>query len=121
MENKEKNGDGFFAIKFIFLIIGVPIIIIAGMIVGVYYLVDYTTGGEEGKEKRHTEYLVLIEEKEKIKNMIDTGLTCQYVAELRMKYAGEVGFDPLDDNYIEKKLRMFWNISSCGEEWNWWD
>ena len=62
-----------------------------------------------------------IEEKE-IKLVIESNaISCEYVAGLRMNYAGDPHINALDDSWIKSKLRTYWNTHSCGVEWGWWD
>jgi len=48
-------------------------------------------------------------------------VNCEYVSEIRMKYAGDAFVNALDNSWIKSKLQTYWNTHSCGVEWDWWD
>jgi hypothetical protein len=104
--------------KFILFIVGVPVLIGVGIVFGTMFFVDnfiFTETTNERFEKTQ------IEEKA-IKQVIADGkLTCEYIGELRLKYAGDGFINALDDSYIKGKVMTFWNVKSCGDEWNWYD
>jgi hypothetical protein len=98
--------------------VGVPVLIGVGIVFGTMFFVDnfiFTETTNERFEKTQ------IEEKA-IKQVIADGkLTCEYIGELRLKYAGDGFINALDDSYIKGKVMTFWNVKSCGDEWNWYD
>lgn len=90
-----------------------------GACVGGVLIFNELTGN--GIEAQEEEMRIYRQEKLAITNMINDGkLTCGYIGDLRMKYAGE-GITVLDSNFIQKKLMTYWNVNSCGVEWNWYN
>ena len=118
MKNETRDS-----IEFLFLIIGVPVLVLGGGIIGLDYLIgEVVLGGEEGSEKRMDRNELRRAEIAEIKKEINDGnLSCEYVGELRIKYAGDGFINALDDNWVNSKVRAYWNVSNCGAEWNWWD
>lgn len=90
-----------------------------GLLIGGLWVIGEVIDPQADRDQR---YDLRVSKQNEIIQVIDNGkLTCEYVGDLRMEYAGISGFTPIEDNYIEKKLMTYWNVNSCGVEWNWYN
>jgi len=102
----------------------IPFIILGLLIasVGVIWILVINPYLDSLGDKSHLRYEKNEAEEQVIKSDIEKEMvTCEYVSDLRMKYAGDSFINALDDSLIKSKLMTYWNTHNCGVEWEWWD